>query len=393
MPTAAVIPLPVFHAHTADGDLAAGYLLYTYAAGTTTPLATYTDHLLTPGLEHQNPIELNARGEAIIYVSATSYKFVLKTPQGVTVWTADNIVAAATAADLEGLLGDVESLLEIPDLNGLCQGRITLTASTPVTTADVTGATTVRFTPYKGNTISLYDGADWVQRTFTELTLALGSDSANLMYDLFAYDNGGTVALERTAWTNTTTRATGLTTQDGVLVRSGAATRRYLGSYRTTGTVGTTEDSAAKRYVWNYYHRVRKHLYVADATATYNYTTATFRQANAAAANQVEAAIGIAESMIELAVNSAIANTNADVAVAVSIGEDSTTTPVSGVQAGTTRSQVANILVPLQCMLRRFPAIGSHTWVWLEKSAATGTTTWTGTSGDQISGMVGSIDC
>jgi len=67
----------------------AGGKLYTYAAGTTTPKATYTD---SAGLIPQtNPIILNARGEPdspIFWDGA--YKVVLKDAAGSTIYTVDN---------------------------------------------------------------------------------------------------------------------------------------------------------------------------------------------------------------------------------------------------------------------------------------------------------------
>jgi hypothetical protein len=67
----------------------AGGKLYTYAAGTTTPKATYTDSAgATP---QENPIILNARGEPDnpIYWDG-SYKVVLKDAAGSTIYTVDN---------------------------------------------------------------------------------------------------------------------------------------------------------------------------------------------------------------------------------------------------------------------------------------------------------------
>lgn len=70
-----------------------GCLLYSYAAGTTTPQATYSDYLLTQ--PNTNPLVLNTLGRPSgsggIYLSAVSYKFVLTTSSGATVWTRDNI--------------------------------------------------------------------------------------------------------------------------------------------------------------------------------------------------------------------------------------------------------------------------------------------------------------
>ncbi len=81
-----------------DGTPLSGGKLYTYAAGTSTPLATYSEYTGTTA--NANPVILDARGEAPIYWSAVSYKVVLKTSADVTVWTQDNIEPSPPASDL-----------------------------------------------------------------------------------------------------------------------------------------------------------------------------------------------------------------------------------------------------------------------------------------------------
>lgn len=106
-----------------------------------------------------------------------------------------------------------------------CNGRLTLTSGTPVTTSDVSNATAIYFTPFHGNKISLYNGSVWQLLSFSEISLALGTISSGTNYDVFAYNNSGTVALDSiVAWTNDTTRATALALQDGIYVKSGALT-------------------------------------------------------------------------------------------------------------------------------------------------------------------------
>lgn len=161
----------------------------------------------------------------------------------------------------------------------MCEFRMTLTTALPVTTADVTAATTVFVAPYKGNRIALYDGTNWVMRSSAQMSIAVPATTST-MYDLFCFDNSGTATLEALAWTNDTTRATALVTQDGVLCKTGALTRRYLGSFRTTTVSGQTEDSLAKRFVWNYYNRIVRPMRVIETTDNWNYTTSTIRQAN-----------------------------------------------------------------------------------------------------------------
>jgi len=206
----------------------------------------------------------------------------------------------------------------------IAQGRITLTTGVPVTTSDVTAATTIYFTPFNGNEIVLYSGSAWALLTFSEVSLAVPG-TTDTLYDLWAYNNGGAVALEALAWTNDTTRATALATQDGVLVKSGAATRRYLGSFRTTGVNGQTEDSAAKRYIWNYTHRRPRSLRVLESTNSWAYTTATMRQARGSTANQVDVVVGVADALVDLRVGVICVNSaGSDTGQTVAIGEDST---------------------------------------------------------------------
>jgi hypothetical protein len=65
--------------------------VYTYAGGTTTPIATYVDQV--GATANTNPIILDARGMANIWLQSTvSYKFVVTDSNDVTQYTTDNIV-------------------------------------------------------------------------------------------------------------------------------------------------------------------------------------------------------------------------------------------------------------------------------------------------------------
>ena len=75
---------PVWYVTTSTGAPGAGYLLYSYEVGTTTPKALYQDLACT--VPHTNPVVFDTRGEAEIYVDG-AYKLVLKTAAGVEVWT------------------------------------------------------------------------------------------------------------------------------------------------------------------------------------------------------------------------------------------------------------------------------------------------------------------
>lgn len=80
------------------GNLAVGHKLYTYAANSVTPQATYTDRAGT--VANTNPIILDARGEAILYLTpGVVYDYVLKTAADAAVWTRSGIEASAGDAD------------------------------------------------------------------------------------------------------------------------------------------------------------------------------------------------------------------------------------------------------------------------------------------------------
>lgn len=256
-------------------------------------------------------------------------------------------------------------------------GRLTLTSGTPVTTSDVTAATTLYYAPYGGcSSLSVYDGtANWYAIDFSQLSIAVPATTSQ-MYDAFVYDNAGTATLELTAWTNDTTRATALTTQNGVYVKSGALTRLYLGSFRTTGVSGQTEDSFTKRYVWNYYNRVTRPLFV-SINSNHVYTTSTWRQAAANAAYQVDVVVGVAEGPVTLSTSAAVTNTAAAASMAIAIGEDSTSSPHARTEGGSQNVQGASIVYSeVKATLLAMPAAGRHFYAGLQWSDAAGTTSW-----------------
>jgi len=251
--------------------------------------------------------------------------------------------------------------------------RLSLTTALPVTTADVVGAGTLYCIPFTGSRIALYNGTTWILRNSAQFSLALTLTSSK-PYDIFCFDNAGVPTLEVLAWTNDTTRATALVYQDGVLVKSGATTRRYLGSLYATGA-NTTEDSAAKRNLWNYYHRVTRKLKAIDTTDSWTYTTTTWRQARATATNQVEGMIGVAEDVVEVQVYASVSNSPNAPNAAVGIGLDSTSVNSADLFGG---GIVANNFAQVSAFYSAPVAAGRHTFVWLEISQALGTTTWYG---------------
>lgn len=194
------------------------------------------------------------------------------------------IVSASEDGSLYENVSGTLTAIPLPFLMG---GRLTLTTGTPITTSDVTGAGTLYYTPYLHDRVVLYDGTRWKMWTFTERSLSLTLTSTKI-YDIYLFNSSGTLTLFRgAAWTNNTTRADALTTQNGVNVNSvdysgssGPAAKcgLYLGTIYATGT-NTTEDSVTNRVMVNQFNPVQRRLlltpgYLNDGSST-TYTTSS----------------------------------------------------------------------------------------------------------------------
>ena len=181
----------------------------------------------------------------------------------------------------------------------ICQGRLSLDSANAISPTDQTGKATLYFLPFindggtlnsQGNIVT-YNGASWNSSAFGSTSLSIAGLTSGKNYDVFAYVSGGLLALTiSAAWTNDTTRADALGTQDGVLVNSVAYAAGacaigiglWVGTIRMSGS-GVCEDSAAQRFVWNAYNRVVRHLLARNTVGTnWSYTLETWRQATTA---------------------------------------------------------------------------------------------------------------
>lgn len=261
-------------------------------------------------------------------------------------------------------------------------GRLTLTTGTPVTTSNVTAATTIYYTPYISDYISLYDGSSlWQTYAFNELNIAVPA-TTNTMYDVFIYLSGGVLTLEAVSWTNDTTRATAIVLQDGVYVKSGATTRRYLGSFRTTAVSGQTEDSLTKRWLYNYNNRVNRQMVVTDTANTWTYSTASYRQANANTANQLDFIQGVAEDNVTAIVTHRASSSGTTARnISVGVGLDSTTVNSAQVFVGGAVTSALTTASPQIANYYGIPSAGRHYLAWLEYGGGTDTQTWYGDNG------------
>lgn len=297
------------------------------------------------------------------------------------------------------------------------QGRLSLTSATPITTSDVTGATTLYYTPATGRYVPIYDGTRFVNTDIAAELSNITTNSAvgkagpaavavSSMYDLFVWSDSGTVRLTRgPAWSSDTSRGTGAGTSEieqiqGVWVNKVAITNgpaadkgTLVGTVRSDGS-SQLKDSVLCRWVSNLYNAVPRAMRVADSTDSWNYTTATWRQANASTANQLDFVQTLAGGILIAKVSSMASNTNTAVPLQVGIGIDRTSGNDASAWAGH-NSPAANSICPLGADYVGYPGMGRHYAAWLEYSNATGTATWygdAGSPGNFQSGMTGWVN-
>jgi len=132
-------PTPKLQFFDANGAPLAGGLLYTYEAGSTTPLASYTDS--TGVSANTNPIVLDSRGEANVWLGTESYKLALYTSTNVLIWTVDNISTNGSNLSVTDHTGDgTTTIFAVDDgftaiyINGVYQNRNTYTVTSGAVT-------------------------------------------------------------------------------------------------------------------------------------------------------------------------------------------------------------------------------------------------------------------
>lgn len=284
-------------------------------------------------------------------------------------------------------------------------GRLTLTTAVPVTTADVTAATSVFYSPYRHDRVQLYDGTRWNWFIFTEMSQATtdatkspAAVAASKVYDLFVWNDSGTLRCTRgPAWSSDTVRGTGAGTSElqflngryvnkNAITNGAAATKGlYVGTIRSDAS-SQINDSLAKRHVWNNYNRVMRAMSVLESTSLWVYSSLTTRQSNGSTANQLDFVIGLSEDAVYATSRSQVENSTSTVRQVTSgIGLDSTTT-YSGFSGLIGTSTVTTQTTAFGGSYEGLPGIGRHFLAWLEQGFSSDTQTWLGASANGIQG-------
>lgn len=242
-------------------------------------------------------------------------------------------------------------------------GRLSLSSTLPVTTADVLAATNVYFHRFMGKYVPVYDGSKWVMAEIpaSPITISLSGLTASRPHDLFAYYNAGALAFDAPlVWTSDTARATALVYQDGVLTKNGDPTRRYMGTVRTTGVTGQTEDSVQNGLLFNHYNRVLRAQQISSGTS-HSYTTGSFRSWNNDAALRVTMMLGVQDQAVAVNLSSEQLTSSAGSLTITSVGTDSVTAESIGRVDNRNTSAIRAGLAGYS-----FPAEGFHYFQALE---------------------------
>lgn len=266
-------------------------------------------------------------------------------------------------------------------IHGVSNGRLELQPIS-INIGNISGANALYFNPHEGNKIGIYNEASdsFKIMSFSTVTANLASLAANTNYDVFAYDDAGSLNLQLVAWTNTTNRASEITLIKGVWCWVSNPGRRYLGTIRTSGA-GQSEDSTSRRFVWNVQNRRLKKLSALEASASWG-GIAGWRAANAGitvGVQRVEAVFGMVENSFRAThIGAFRATTITDNAVGIGINS----TSVNSAELGGRQTSTGNYVEQSIAEYSGIPPIGYAYFQRLEFGGTT--TTWFGNNNPGI---------
>lgn len=266
------------------------------------------------------------------------------------------------------------------------QGRLTLVTGEPVMTSEQASKTTIYYTPYVGDRVPLYNGTEWENKLFSELSIAMAA-SANWAtdknFDVFVYNDAGTLRLVTgAAWTNDTTRAEALVRTNGIWLNNASFTGRYgasstvsIAASRAT-YVGTIRTSAAgtttweiggaaangdqiRLFLWNCYNRVAATYACRDTTNSWTDAAGTWGALNASNTNRATFVRGLNEDGVwgdlSITVAPPVGNN-----AAVGVGLDSTAAVWTNSSCGVANASGAVNAAADSCAYSGLPGLGLH---------------------------------
>ena len=296
--------------------------------------------------------------------------------------------------DKRATASQVKTYSTPPSVVGFPQGRLTLQTGVSVMSATQSAKTTIFYTPYVGNQVPIYDGTNWAMTPFTESsqlttdnTKSPGSVVGDRSYDMFVWNDGGTIRCTRgPAWFTDNTRGGGsnaLVMVNGILLNAGTITNgptaqrgTYVGTVRSNTSMqidwifgGLGIGGAASIFgVWNAYNRRPVCAFVGDNTDSWTYSSNAWRAANASTTIRHNFVVGQVEDAFS-AIYNQIASSDGTNRANVGIGINSTTA-----HSGATSFTISGSATPLLAACNGLPALGYNFVSALERQdAATGT--------------------
>lgn len=310
--------------------------------------------------------------------------------------TVSSVGSAGSVSSLNGATG---ALINVPQPGG----RLTLVTVTPVMSTTQSAKTTIYYTPYVGNQVPIYDGTNMTPTVFTELsqtttdtTKSPAAVGVQLVYDLFVWNDSGTLRCTRgPAWSSDTSRGYTLTMVNGILLNTSSITNgpaasrgTYVGTVRSNGSsqIDYIFGSAGQRGffgVWNTYNRRLTKTSCGENTASWTYSSTTWRTPNGGAAGLNVFVSGLAEDCVSGTYQTypqlaAVAGASCSIALAL----DSQTAPDKIMQITNPAAAASQLSMHLSNTYA--PQVGVHYIAALEKGDGTNTTTFFGQSSHNL---------
>lgn len=293
------------------------------------------------------------------------------------------------------------------------QGRLTLTAGTPVLTSTTSAVGTIYYTPAAGNVCPIWNGSAFVpvlfgevSQTLSDATKSPSAAAASTVYDLFAWMDGSTFRVTRgPAWSagatagSTQARGSGagstaLARVNGLLVNLVAITNGPAAGYGTyVGTIVTDSTGATVTFdnassaaggdpcligLWNAYNQASVGCFTQDTTATHTYSSATIRPFDNSSRNNIGMVRGLNTDAVEARFKTRLTLTTASGGSAiVGIGLNSTTA-YAGQATPAALASAAGASASVTAAYTGYPGLGLNYLVALEQSDGSNAHTFLG---------------
>ena len=344
-------------------------------------------------------------------VSGTTYT-ILRAQEGTTGashTSGANIISYLTAG---ALAAGYEQMPQPPG------GRITLDSANAVEAAAHSAITSIYYLPYINQFVPVFNGSGWTSYNIgTGVSLAFysGAQVSAGTYDVFiAWDSVNSVYRIGTgpAWTNTTTRSSGLSLVNGIWTNTSSLTLQwgssvgntvtlpanqgtFVGTIYMNGGAATMTSSfipaaaagggAAIVPYCNAYNQVPVGLASRDSTTSWTYATATWRKADNNANNSITFVDALGTTYVQAAYQCSAGVASLTAAMEIGLNLNSTSATPKTISYGV--GSVATLADTYKTGIAEemfAPALGVNTITAMENSPNTTSITFNPVSGTQV---------